>query len=112
MRAERLVLRLRCTLPRLGASGTGNLGRERLAIRPNRPILKIFLLPDGHGPLERVDQPMAGVSPAESTAPPLTGGNKATSSPDFSFASTLTYSWFTDTAMEVTKSRMRGIRSS
>src|SRR5947208_14684058 len=65
MRAERLVLQLRCTLPRLGASGTGNLGRERLAIRPNRPILKIFLLPDGHGPLQGFDAPMA---PSESAA--------------------------------------------
>src|SRR5690348_3734069 len=58
---KRWALWLRCTLSRMGALGTRNLYRERFAIRPNRPIFKVFLLPDGHRSLERVDKPTASI---------------------------------------------------
>ena len=38
-----------------------DFGGEGFAIGPDRSIGKIFLLPDGNGPLQSVDQPAAGV---------------------------------------------------
>src|SRR5579862_2501480 len=39
----------------------GNVVRERLPIRPDGAIFKIFFLPDWHGALEGIDEPAAGV---------------------------------------------------
>src|SRR5437899_8903718 len=52
---------LRCWPSRMGAFGTENLGREGFAVRPDGAFFEVFLLPDGHGALKRVDEPAAGV---------------------------------------------------
>ena len=36
-------------------------GGKRFAISPDRSIFEVFLFPDGHGLLERVDEPTAGL---------------------------------------------------
>src|SRR6266568_5118576 len=50
---------LRCRAPRMGA--LGDLVRKRFAVSPNRAILKIFFLPDGHSAFESIDQPATSV---------------------------------------------------
>ena len=45
----------------MGALGAGNLIREGLTISPDGAIFEIFFLPDGHGALEGIDEPAAGI---------------------------------------------------
>src|SRR5712692_11708556 len=45
----------------MGAFGAGNLRREGLTVGPDGAILEVLLLPDGHSPLQRIDEPTAGV---------------------------------------------------
>src|SRR4051812_50154211 len=52
---------LRCRAFAMGACGPGNVGGKGLSIRPHDAILEVFLLPDGDGALQGVDEPAAGV---------------------------------------------------
>src|SRR5580700_12340972 len=52
---------LRCEVRSGAALRTRNFCRKRLAVSPHRSILKVFFLPDGHGALERINQPAASI---------------------------------------------------